>query len=124
MSKKRPVNLNLMTIKFPIAAISSIIHRASGLFLFLIIPLVLWGFGLSFTPEGFAWLQRANACIVVRLIEWFLLSGLIYHVVAGIRHLMMDAGHFESKESGPISAWAVIIISAVLIIVTGAWLLL
>ena len=124
MSKKRPVNLNLMTIKFPIAAISSILHRASGLLLFFVIPLVLWGLQRSFTVEGFTWLQRANACIVVKLIEWFLLSGLIYHVVAGIRHLMMDAGHFESKESGPISAWAVIIISAVLIIATGAWLLL
>ena len=123
MSKKRPVNLNLMTIKFPIAAISSIIHRASGLFLFLIIPLILWGFSLSFTPEGFAWLQQANACIVVKLIEWFMLSGLIYHVIAGIRHLLMDAGHFESKISGPISAWTVIVVSAVLIIATGGWLL-
>lgn len=123
MSKKRPVNLNLMTIKFPIAAISSIIHRASGLFLFLIIPLVLWGFSLSFTPEGFAWLQQAHACIVVKLIEWFMLSGLIYHVIAGIRHLLMDAGHFESKISGPASAWTVIVLSAVLIIATGGWLL-
>lgn len=124
MSKKRPVNLNLMTIKFPIAAISSILHRASGFLLFLVIPLALWGLQQSLTTEGFAWLQRANACIVVRLIEWFLLSGLIYHVVAGIRHLMMDAGHFETKESGPISAWVVIIISAALIIAAGAWLLL
>ena len=123
VSKKRPVNLNLMTIKFPIAAISSIIHRASGLFLFLIIPLVLWGFSQSLTSEGFAWLQHANSCMVIRLIEWFLLSGLIYHVVAGIRHLLMDAGHFETKESGPISAWTVIIISAVLIIAAGVWLL-
>ncbi|MES2204701.1 MAG: succinate dehydrogenase, cytochrome b556 subunit [Pseudomonadota bacterium] len=124
MSKKRPVNLNLLTIRFPIAAISSILHRASGLLLFLALPLVLWGLERSFTTEGFAWLQQANACIVVKLIEWFLLSGLIYHVVAGIRHLLMDAGHFETKQSGPISAWTVIIISALLIIATGAWLLL
>lgn len=123
MSKKRPVNLNLMTIKFPVAAISSILHRASGLFLFLIIPLVLWGLALSFTPEGFIRLQQINACLVVKLIEWFMLSGLIYHVVAGIRHLLMDAGWFETQESGPMAAWSVIVISAVLILAAGGWLL-
>lgn len=113
-----------MTIKFPVAAISSILHRASGFLLFLFLPLILWGFSQSLTPQGFAWLQHANACIVVKLIEWVLLSGLIYHVVAGIRHLIMDAGYFETKESGPISAWTVIVVSAVLIIAAGGWILL
>lgn len=123
MRKKRPVNLNLMTIKFPVAAISSILHRASGLLLFLLIPVGLWAFGLSFTPDGFVWLQHANTYIVVRLIEWFMLSGLIYHVIAGMRHLLMDAGWFEQKESGPKAAWGVMIISGLLILAVGGWLL-
>lgn len=123
MLKKRPVNLNLMTIKFPIAAISSILHRISGLLLFLFIPVLLWGFQKSFSAEGFAFLQRANTCIIVRLIEWFMFSGLIYHLVAGIRHLIMDAGYGETKENGPKIAWGVIIISAILILAAGWWLL-
>ncbi len=123
MRKKRPVNLNLMTIKFPVAAISSILHRASGLLLFLLIPVGLWGFGLSFTPDGFVLLQHASTCIVIRLIEWFMLAGLIYHVIAGIRHLLMDAGWFEHRESGPKAAWGVIIISGLLILAVGGWLL-
>lgn len=123
MSKKRPVNLNLMTIKFPIAAISSILHRVSGLLLFVLIPVGLWGFEKSLTPEGFALLQQVNSCIVVRLIEWFMLSGLIYHVVAGVRHLFMDAGWFEGPVSGQRSAWVVIVISAVLILAVGGCLL-
>lgn len=123
MPKKRPVNLNLMTIKFPITAISSILHRASGFILFLLIPFFLWGFALSMTPDGFAHLQAGQACWVMRFIEWFLLSGLIYHIIAGIRHLCMDAGYFEEKDSGRISAWVVIVISAILIVVAGGWLL-
>ncbi len=124
MPKKRPINLNLMTIKFPITAISSILHRVSGFVLFLLIPLFLWGFALSMDSEGFDHLSTGvKTCWVMGLIEWVLLSGLIFHIVAGIRHLCMDMGYFEGKESGKLSALSVIIISAVLIIAAGGWLL-
>ena len=123
MSKKRPVNLNLTTMRFPVTAISSILHRASGFILFLLIPVLLWGFGLSMTQDGFARLQAGQHCWIMRFIEWFLLSGLIYHIIAGVRHLCMDAGYFEEKISGRVSAWVVIVLSAILIIVAGGWLL-
>lgn len=123
MPKKRPKNLSLMTMKFPVTAISSILHRASGFILFLLIPFFLWGFALSMTPDGFTRLQAGQNCWVMKFVEWFLLSGLIYHLVAGIRHLCMDMGHFEEKISGRVSAWVVIVISAILIIVAGGWLL-
>lgn len=123
MPKKRPVNLNLTTIKFPITAISSILHRASGFILFLLIPVLLWGFALSMTADGFARLQTGQNCWVMRFIEWFLLSGLMYHIIAGIRHLCMDAGYCEGRVSGRVSAWVVIIVSAILILAAGEWLL-
>jgi succinate dehydrogenase / fumarate reductase cytochrome b subunit len=120
MSNKRPVNLNLMTIKFPVTAISSILHRISGFVLFLLIPFLLWGFSLSMTQDGFARLQVGW---VIHLFVWFLASGLIYHIIAGIRHLLMDVGYFEEKESGRLSSWVAIVLSAVLIVVAGGWLL-
>ncbi len=123
MNKKRPKNLSLTTIKFPVTAISSILHRASGFILFLLIPFFLWGFALAFTAEGYARLQIGQDCWVMKFIEWFLLSGLIYHIIAGVRHLCMDMGLFEEKVSGRVSAWVVVLLSAVLIILAGGWLL-
>lgn len=123
MSKKRPVNLNLMTIRFPIAAIASILHRVSGFILFLFIPLFLWGFSFSLTEHGFSFLQSGSCSFFIHFIAWFLLSGLIYHLVAGLRHLMMDMGFFENKQTGPFAAWVVIVISVILIILAAGWLL-
>lgn len=120
MPKKRPINLNLATIKFPVTAISSILHRISGFILFLLIPLFLWGFALSMTQEGFTQLRSSW---VIGFFEWIIVSGLIYHLIAGVRHLFMDAGYFEEKISAQISAWAAIIMSIILIIVAGGWLL-
>lgn len=123
MPKKRPVNLNLTTMRFPATAIASILHRISGLIVFLLLPCVLWGFSASLEPQGFAYWQRVQACWGTRLLEWILLSSFLYHVIAGLRHLAMDAGYFEKKQSGRISAGVVIIISAMLILAAGVWLL-
>jgi len=122
-AKKQPVNLNLFSMKFPVTAIASILHRASGFVLFLFIPFLLWIFSMSMTRDGFARLQSVQQCWVMRLLEWLLLSGLIYHVIAGIRHLCMDAGYFEGKDSGKFSALIVTLVSLVLILAVGGWLL-
>jgi hypothetical protein len=40
--RSRPKNLNLLTIRLPIPALVSIMHRVSGAFLFLLLPGLLW----------------------------------------------------------------------------------
>ena len=60
MKDKRPINLNLMTIKFPITAITSILHRASGVFVFLAVPLLLWCLQYSLaSPMHFLYLEAS-----------------------------------------------------------------
>ena len=54
-------------------------------------------------------------------ITWGLLSALAYHFVAGIKHLLMDLGIGEDKESGVVAAAFTIIISGVLIVLAGVW---
>ena len=55
IKKKRPKNLDLTTIKLPWSGKVSILHRISGAGLFLMLPLIIWLFGASFTaPETFA----------------------------------------------------------------------
>jgi succinate dehydrogenase / fumarate reductase cytochrome b subunit len=122
LNKKRPVNLDLTTIKFPPAAISSILHRVSGVLVFLFIPLLLWLLHLSLDRQGFSDIQTVLASPFTKLLLWITLSGLLYHLIAGIRHLLMDMHIADGKESGNQSARIVIILSLILIVLMGGWL--
>jgi succinate dehydrogenase / fumarate reductase cytochrome b subunit len=120
---KRPKNLNLLTIRQPIPAIVSILHRISGIILFICIPVMLWALNLSLTTyDGFVTLQEFFRTPWTKFIIWCLLAPFIYHFVAGIRHLLMDVHVGEELKSGRISAYITIAVSIVLIILTGIWL--
>ncbi|MFN3234034.1 MAG: succinate dehydrogenase, cytochrome b556 subunit [Gammaproteobacteria bacterium] len=120
MHKNRPVNLNLLTIRFPVMAIISILHRISGIILFLLLPLVLCGFEYSLSSqEAFTHLQAITSSFWVRFFIWVILSSLIYHVIAGIRHLFMDAGIGESKCAGRYTAYFVLVLSVIVILFLG-----
>jgi len=51
-----------------------------------------------------------------------LLSALLYHLVAGVRHLVMDTGHGETLEGGKLGSKIVLAVSAVLIVLAGVWI--
>jgi succinate dehydrogenase / fumarate reductase cytochrome b subunit len=120
---KRPVNLDISTIKLPLSAITSITHRISGLILFVSIGILLWMLDLSLSGQaGFDQLQDMLTNPLVTIIVWGILSALAYHIVAGAKHLLMDMGIGESKEAAPIGATIVIIVSVLLIAVLGVWL--
>lgn len=123
MNPQRPMNLNLFTIKFPLPAIISILHRASGVFVFLLIPFLLWMLSESLSsPVSFESLQITLMGFCPKFIVWLLLSALLYHLVAGIRHLLMDLGLGESLAAGRLSAKIVLIVSIILSILAGVWL--
>lgn len=120
---KRPVNLALTTLHFPITAIISILHRISGLLLFLSLPIVLYLFQQSLASiEDFDSLQDCFQSVILRLVVWAILSALWYHLIAGIRHLLMDWGVGESKTGGRIGARVVLTLAIVAILLTGMWL--
>lgn len=123
MNKQRPVNLDLFTIKFPITAIISILHRISGVLLFLLIPFVLWMLSVSLSdPIRFTELQLLMKSPLVKLVLWGLLAALIYHLIAGIRHIVMDMGFGEELTTARLSARGVIVMAVVLILLAGIWL--
>ncbi len=123
MNDKRPVNLDLSTIKFPVTAIASITHRVTGVAIFLALPILLWMLDRSLaSPESFADLKELMTSPLVKLVVWAILAVLLYHLVAGIRHLIMDAGVGETLEGGRRGAKLVFIISAVLILLVGGWI--
>jgi len=124
VNKKRPVNLDLRTIKQPLPAITSILHRASGLALFFGAFFMLYALGLSLESEqGFdAAAQMLTESFFAKLIAWGLVSALLYHFFAGIKHLVMDFGHCEELESGQMAAKVTLIIAAISILLAGVWI--
>ncbi len=118
--KPRPVNLDLQTIRFPLTAISSITHRVTGVITFISVAILLWLLNLSLSsPEEFETAQTFLNSFFVKFILWGILSVLAYHIVAGIRHLLMDVGFFEELDSGKRSAQATFILTAILALLAG-----
>jgi len=123
VNNKRPVNLNLMTIRFPLTAIVSILHRISGVLLFLAIPLLLWLFQLSLnSAHDFHYVVALLTGSLMKLVTLILLASLVYHLLAGIRHLLMDVGIGESLQLGRLGARLVLGASIIFTLVIGAWL--
>ena len=122
VNDKRPVNLDLTTIKFPVTAIASIVHRVTGVAIFVALPILLWMLDRSLaSPEGFASVKEMMAAPLAKLVVWGILAVILYHLVAGVRHLIMDTGIGETLEGGRRGAFIVFGVSAVLILFVGGW---
>ncbi|MGD8177067.1 succinate dehydrogenase, cytochrome b556 subunit [Marinimicrobium sp. ARAG 43.8] len=122
MKNQRPVNLEISTIKFPITAIVSILHRMSGVVLFAGVAVLLWLLDASLaSEEQFVALQEALTRPLWQFIIWAVLAALAYHLVAGVRHLIMDCGIGESLQGGRLGAVIVVVLSLVLIVLAGVW---
>ncbi len=120
---QRPVNLNLLNIKFPITAIVSICHRVSGVVLLISLPFWLWALESSLkSGADFAKLQDCFAHLSVKIAIWLSLSALSFHFFAGIRHMLMDMGYGESKCAGRFTARSVFLLTILLSIIIGYWL--
>ncbi len=122
MNQTRPKNLNLFTIRFPLPAIVSILHRISGFVLFLLIPALLWLLAFSLSNDGFATLQEWLANPALKLLVWLTLAAYLFHLIAGIRHLLSDLHLGDTLPAGRISAQLTFVVFFVLIILTGIWL--
>jgi succinate dehydrogenase / fumarate reductase, cytochrome b subunit len=118
----RPKNLNLFTIHFPLPAIVSILHRVSGVFLFLLIPFILGAFAYSLTSDGFEAIQRWLDTFYIKFIVWLLFIPFCYHLIAGIRHLLSDMNIGDTLKAGRITALLTFIISIIVVLMAGIWL--
>lgn len=90
----RPKNLRLISIRLPLPALISILHRASGMLLFLVLPVLLWLLSLSLqSPQGFEQALDIMTTPWVKLFELGLIWAFLHHFFAGLRHLSLDL-HF------------------------------
>jgi succinate dehydrogenase / fumarate reductase cytochrome b subunit len=113
----------MTTIRLPLPALVSILTRASGIFIFLGMALMLCLLDLSLSGEaGFEEARELMTSAVAKLVVWAIVSGLIYHSLAGIKHLIADFGYGESLEGGILGARLVLLFSAILIALAGVWI--
>ena len=119
--------IDALQYRLPLAGVVSILHRASGLIMVALLPLVIWLFDKSVTSEvsydSFATAFTAGIGFVpgllVKLVVLALIWAYLHHICAGWRHLWMDATHSVSKEQGRSSAVATLVVSLALTVVLG-----
>ncbi len=123
MSKKRPINLDIGTIKLPITSYVSILHRISGVILFFAVAIMLYALEASLASEqSFDALKNFFSSTLFQIILWGCLIALTYHVIAGLRHIVMDFGIGEDNfQAGRRSAWLVVIIAVICISLITGW---
>ena len=120
MSDNRPVFLNLFQFRFPIAAVMSVGHRASGVLMVLALPFLVYMLDISLQGEqGFVAAQAVLQNGLVKFLLFLMLWALLHHLLAGIRFLLIDFDIGVDKESGRRSALVVMIAAPILAIVVG-----
>src|SRR5690606_31146526 len=104
----RPVYRNIhitdiVSYRLPPAGIVSILHRVSGVLMFVLLPFVIWMFDTSVTSE--ITYDRFTSVFTAgthdglvpgwfyKLIGLALIWAYLHHFIAGVRHLVMDMNH-------------------------------
>ena len=132
LARKRPEFRNINAFKdlpgyrWPVASLVSGMHRASGLLMLALLPLIIWMFDTSVSSEiSFARFRAAfnvgAGGVILKLVALALLWAYLHHFIAGVRHLLMDVSHAAvSKERGAASAKITLVLSLVLTVILGA----
>lgn len=126
MNDTRPVNLDLMSIKLPLSALASILHRVSAVIIWVGFAVLLAV--LCYATRSEESFQELTATLdgnfLVKFFVWGFLSALGYYCVATVKHLVQDMGFFEDKQSGQAISGATLGLGALMVILAGAlvWL--
>jgi len=131
--RQRPVYTNIhvsqiVSYRLPPAGWVSILHRASGALMFLLLPLVVWLLDVSLASEV-SYERFSNAFVagigivpafLLKLVVLALIWSYLHHLIAGVRHLWMDITHSVTLQQGRISALVTLGVSGVLTVVLAA----
>lgn len=120
--------IDALGYRLPLAGLVSILHRASGLVMFLLLPFIIWMFDTSLTSEitygQFTSVFGAGAGFLpgwfFKLVALALIWAYLHHLIAGLRHLWMDATHAVTLQFGRSSAIFTLVVSVVLTLALGA----
>lgn len=122
-AKNRPKNLNLFTIRLPINAVVSILHRASGVLLFLALPVLLLAFQASVHSfESYENLVNLLDGWMMKIVLIGLSWAFFHHFFAGIRHLLQDVHWMTTLQKARFSSRVVLWLVAVSVLIFAIWI--
>jgi len=104
-----PLSPRLSIYRWRLTMIASIAHRISGVFLVLTMPFAFWllmsmSHGKIMYIYGLSWLQSSTGTILL----WLMCVALFYHLINGVRFLLLDIGHFDKRDHMKLSAKIVV----------------
>ena len=121
---ERPLSPHLSVYKFKYTLATSILNRLAGLVLSAgFVLLVYWLVALASGARVYAHARSVLSLGVFKLVYLALLAAFVYHLAAGIRHLVWDTGRGLERASARRSAWLVCAVSIIATLVLAYWLL-
>lgn len=122
VERNRPLSPHLQIYRLPLNAVLSITHRLTGMILALGAALVVFVLmAAAGGPAAYATAHGLVSSWLGQIILFLFTAALYYHLCAGIRHLVWDAGHGYSLDAARIGSYAVLAGAAVLTVLT--WLI-
>ena len=124
MKKQRPTNLAINTMALPITAYASILHRISAVVIWVglafYLPALLYSLQ---SPSHYEVLMRMREeSIIVQFFLWGFLTAMGYYTCGGVKHMVQEAGFFETFEGGKFVSWLAIAVGVLLSVLAGGWI--
>ena len=99
---------------------TSIANRFTGMALSLgLLLLVYWLMAIAGGARSYAGAAQLLALPIMKLVYAALIVAFSYHLVAGLRHLVWDTGRGLERAQSQRSAWLVVAVSLVLMLIIG-----
>ena len=115
----RPLSPHLQIYRLPLAAITSILNRITGVGMTLAAMLIVWWFAAGAFGAGyFEFVDGLLTSILGHLILIGSLAALWYHMLNSIRHLIWDTGRMMEVETVEKTSYVVFAGTVVLTLLT------
>jgi succinate dehydrogenase / fumarate reductase cytochrome b subunit len=125
MNAPRPLSPHLSVYRFAHTMVLSVLHRATGIVLSVaLLGAVSWLLALAAGPEAYARVMALWQSPLGWLVRVGLLACMAYHLCAGIRHLVFDAGYVLEKGSARRAGQLVVVATVLLMVMCVCWLCL
>lgn len=120
--RERPLSPHLQVWRWHITMWTSILHRASGVALYVGALIVAgWAVSLASGPEAYATFKAVLGSPLGKLVMFGLTLAVFYHLANGVRHVVWDLGHGLDVKSA--NATAVLVLAFTVAATVAVWVI-
>ena len=120
--RERPLSPHLQVWRWHITMWTSILHRASGVALYVgALIVAAWAVSLASGPEAYATFKAVLGSPLGKLVMFGLTLAVFYHLANGIRHVVWDLGHGLDVKTA--NATAVLVFAFTLAATLAVWII-